>query len=290
MIKCICSYSNYYNSEIRKQNYIEFRKHFHHDLITIELALDKSLFFIDDSIKILTNTNNTYVWQKERSFNLIIQDLPTNIDKIVWVDTDIIFSNENWLNDLEKLLDEVEFAQPFERVTETPAINSILNCESYASALYKNIHHHYPINKDFTMGLSWGMRRSCINNGFYDKHIFGANDALQVLALTGDIHNGFLVQQPKFLIKDFLSYYAQNEHYNGRNIGYCKGNIKHLFHGLQSERGYFHREQLLQLYNYDPSILKIDLNNGLYYVDNNEWIDISTKYFMERNIATKQST
>lgn len=288
MIKCICSYANYYNSDIRKQNYIEFRKHFDYDLITVELATDKSLFFIEDSIKILANLNNTYIWQKEKTFNIILQDLPSNVDKIVWVDTDIIFTNKNWLNDIEKLLDQVEFAQPFERVTETPAVNSILNCESYANALFKNIKHGCPINKDFTMGLSWGMRRSCVNNGFYDKHIFGANDALQTLALTGDIHNSFLIQQPKLLIKDFLSYYQNNHHYNGRSIGFCKGTVKHLFHGLQQERGYYSREQILQQHNYDPSILKTD-HNGLYYIDNQEWIDISTKYFMERNVATKSS-
>lgn len=288
MIKCICSYSNYYNSEIRKQNYIEFRKHFDYDLITVELATDKSLFFIEDSIKILANLNNTYIWQKEKTFNIILQDLPSNVDKIVWVDTDIIFSNKQWLIDIERLLDQVEFAQPFERVIETPSVNSILNCESYANALYKNIHYGSYINKDFTMGLSWGVRRSCINNGFYDKHIFGANDALQTLALTGDISNSFLIQQPKLLIKDFLEYYKTNEHYNGKSVGYCKGVIRHLFHGLQNERGYYSREKLLRKHNYDPSILKTD-HNGLYYIDNQEWIDISTKYFMERNVATKSS-
>ena len=94
MIKIICSYFNYYNDPERKSNYIKFRQKFEYDLITVEVAKDKSEFFIDDAIQIIAKPENL-LWQKERCFNIALENLPDTVDKIVWVDTDIIFHNDN---------------------------------------------------------------------------------------------------------------------------------------------------------------------------------------------------
>ena len=117
MIKIICSYFNYYNDPERKSNYIKFRQKFEYDLITVEVAKDKSEFFIDDAIQIIAKPENL-LWQKERCFNIALENLPDTVDKIVWVDTDIIFHNKNWLEDLDKELDHKPFVQSFEKVVE----------------------------------------------------------------------------------------------------------------------------------------------------------------------------
>ena len=51
MIKCICAYFNFTNNQLRKNHYIEFRKNFKYPITTIEVALDKSLFFTETQIK-----------------------------------------------------------------------------------------------------------------------------------------------------------------------------------------------------------------------------------------------
>ena len=112
MIKIICSYFNYYNDPERKSNYIKFRQKFEYDLITVEVAKDKSEFFIDDAIQIIAKPENL-LWQKERCFNIALENLPDTVDKIVWVDTDIIFHNKNWLEDLDKELDHKPFLYNF---------------------------------------------------------------------------------------------------------------------------------------------------------------------------------
>ena len=81
MIKIICSYFNYYNDPERKSNYIKFRQKFEYDLITVEVAKDKSEFFIDDAIQIIAKPENL-LWQKERCFNIALENLPDAVDKI----------------------------------------------------------------------------------------------------------------------------------------------------------------------------------------------------------------
>lgn len=277
MIKCICTYFNYYNDSVRKNNYIEFRKRFNHDITTVEVAKNKSELFIDDAIQIVAKKENL-IWQKERCFNIALESLPQNVDKIVWVDTDIIFHNENWIEDLDKTLDDHPFAQPFERVVELHNdYNHNLNCFSYAKLLYDKIHYGSEIGISTAPGLSWGCRRSVLPNGFYDKHILGSNDAMQIYAWIGDIFNKKILQMPNSLILDFLEYYKKIENCNGKQISYCKGVVEHLYHGSFRKRGYNSRGKLLTN-NFDVKDIEID-NNLLYKINNEEKLNEIIQHF-----------
>ena len=277
MIKAICTYFNYYQDNLRKNNYIKFRKNLNCDILTVEVARDKSEFFIDDAIQIVAKPENL-LWQKERCFNIALDTLPNTIDKIVWLDTDIVFHNNNWLQDLEKKLDEVAFAQPFENVVENhEQYNHNLNCFGYAKLVYDNIHKDLPLPTSVAQGLSWGVNRSILENGFYDKHILGSNDALQLIAWLGDIFNIILLQLPHSLIMDFLLYYKNMQHYLGSSIGYCEGTVEHLYHGDTFKRGYNSREKLLKE---DFSIDDIEIDdNGLYKLNNNKKLLEITNHF-----------
>jgi len=276
MIKAICSYFNYYHDRVRKQNYIKFRKQFNHDLVTVEIAKHKSDFFIDDAIQIVAKPENL-LWQKERCFNIALQNLPDTVDKIVWVDTDIIFHNKNWLEDLEKLLDETPFAQPFERIVElSNEYNHNLNCFSYARLVYDKIHYGSVIPISTAPGIAWGCHRSVLPNGFYDKHILGSNDVLQLYSWLGDIFNTKLLQMPNCLILDFLEYY-KNISCDGKKIAYCKGVVEHLYHGKYNTRGYNSRNKLL-IDNFNVEDLEID-DNGLYKLNNREKLNEIIEHF-----------
>ena len=55
--------------------YEKFREKFKYPLLTAEIALDEKDFSIEDSYKILANERNI-LWQKERSFNILLQQIP----------------------------------------------------------------------------------------------------------------------------------------------------------------------------------------------------------------------
>lgn len=287
MIQCICSYFNFTNNNLRKQLYIDFRKNFDHPLITIEIALDKHNFFIEDSHKILANSSNL-LWQKERSFNIILEDLSDKYDKIVWVDTDIIFHNDNWLNELDKALDQHLMVQSFESVFERENSNNKgLNANSWAKCFNDYKKNNIEIPEYYALGLSWGINRSCIHHGFFDQHILGSNDALQIIAILGDCFNNQLFKNcTPGLIQSWINYSKQIPYYPSYDIGYCSGKVEHMYHGQTYHRGYQTREKLLAQHNFDPNKhIELD-SNRLYKTRDDNLLQAIQEYFQSRHRGT----
>lgn len=219
MINCICSYFNFNKDIIKKINYIKFRKLLKHPITTIEVALTKEDFFIEDSIKIIANNQNI-LWQKERCLNIAIENLKKNVDKIVWLDTDITFYDDNWLENLEKKLDDYHYVQPFELV-----LDGDNNLVSYGKAC-----ENKEETSETAQGLCWGIRREIIPNGLFDKHPLGLNHILQNMAIKGDYFNDFIKQLDKNTLKFFTEYCESIPNSKIFNIGYCKGLIEHFSH------------------------------------------------------------
>jgi len=115
MLRCVTCYFNVNNSDRVKNNFIEFRNNFNAPLTVVELAFDDQPFWIDDSIQIRGDSSHL-MWQKERLLNIGIQSLPPNVDKVAWVDADIIFEDLGWFKKLEERLDYVPFCQVFKKV------------------------------------------------------------------------------------------------------------------------------------------------------------------------------
>jgi len=67
-----------------------------------------------------TAEGNT-LWQKERLLNIALQSLPASVEKVMWLDTDLIFLNDNWVPETAALLDEYSVVQPFGWMTYLPA-------------------------------------------------------------------------------------------------------------------------------------------------------------------------
>ena len=292
MIKCMCAYFNWTNNPLRKTTYNQFRNKFPYPLTTVEISLDN--FFIEDSIKILANDSNI-LWQKERAFNLVLQELPDKYDKILWVDTDVIFLNNNMLYELEDKLDEYDMVQPFESVREYHngkiSDNLVLNTNSYAKSLTDN---NYDKTKyeDAACGLTWAINRSIIPHGLYDKHILGSNDMLQVQAVTLDVLNSeFIGKYTNNIVSSWVDYCKEmplpTEHKYG--IGYCSGVVEHIYHGKICNRGYQYRETLLNNYDFNPEQdIEID-SNGLYKILNKDLQQAIKLYFNNRGVALNDS-
>lgn len=291
MIASICCYFNWDNNQVRKNNYIKFRKNFQYPLKTIEICLKESDFFIDDSTKIVASHDNI-LWQKERAFNLLLENLDEKYDKILWVDTDISFQNSDMMQELETKLDQYDIVQPFETVIESRygiiSENKCLNTYGYAKRL-KDYAKGKKLNniRSPAFGLTWGINRSIMPNGyFYDKHILGSSDLLQIQSVTLDILNkSFIGNYSDNIVRSWIDY-CRKMPKKKYDIGYCHGSIEHFYHGKAVNRGYKYRECLLNKYGFDPKLhLEID-DNGLYKILHPELKTAISNYFNKRNLAT----
>ena len=289
MIACICSFFNYNKNKLRRELYEKFREKFKYPLLTAEIALDKKDFSIEDSHKILANERNI-LWQKERSFNILLQQIPKEYDKIAWVDTDICFENDNWLDEMDCKLDEYLMVQGFENVYEKSGNNNVLNCQGYGKCVHDFVLNNTRIPNNFAIGLCWGINRSYIPEGFYDRHILGSNDALQVVGAMGDFLNTQVLGNcTKNIVYDFLDYSEQQPVKDNYKIGYCEGRLEHFYHGNKLDRGYITREMLLDDYQFDPrKSLQIDPQTNLYYITDQMLQDKIVDYFEERNAGTSE--
>jgi hypothetical protein len=268
MLYCITSYFNPIGYQKFRDNYTQFRKHLQYPLITVELSFDNQPFFIDDAIHIRGNKNNV-LWQKERLLNIAIENLPNNVDKIAWLDADIIFHNSNWYKETEKMLDSKPVCQLFEYIYEKTPDHVRPEEATYArDGLGIGFAKYHVDNMEVRKGLwpkpglCWGFRRDCLPNGLYDKCIVGNNDLYQLIAWMGHWYHPILETMNKSTCKDFLlTRYKDYELVKG-DIGYINGTLEHLYHGTFSNRKYVQRNEISKKYNFDATAdITLDNNN-----------------------------
>lgn len=284
----VCAYFNPQNSKTLQKNYKKFRRSIRIPIITVEVAYNSQPFFISDSIKIRANETHI-LWQKERLLNIAIEKVPKSCDKIVWLDTDIIFENQHWVKQTSAKLDSYPVVQPFDTVYEIPDINSTLNAISYGKFRHienddKQLQYYKDknINTWPSIGMAWAFRKEAIPNGLFDVDVVGCGDVLQLLAWTGKWSHQHIKQMNPLYRKFFLNWAWNTYEAVQDRIGFTDGKIRHLFHGKQESRKYQERKKYL--YNFDPNKdIYLDANNLYKWNTNNSTLhQYLIDYFLQR--------
>lgn len=278
MLEFICSYFNFNDSTKIKTNYIKFRKNFPYKITTVELALPNQDFFIEDSIKIRANENNI-LWQKERCLNIAIENLSANVDSLAWVDTDIVFSNNNLLKDTYTALENYKAVQLFDSCFENPNVNININNISLGKKIVHNLNVTFPV-----VGFAWAFRRDVlVEDKLYDMDPVGNSEILQSLAWRGKWNHSTIMRLGPEYRKEFLLWaWSSYEKVQG-NIGYVPGAIEHLYHGNDYYRKYHSRNQILLDNNFIPSKdLKLSTNQLYSIPDKHNILLEIKKYFQTR--------
>lgn len=279
MLKFICCYFNFGGSKKIKSNYIKFRKHFPYEIVTVEVALPKQKFFIDDSIKIRAKQHNVF-WQKERCLNIAIENLPQDTEYISWVDTDIRFYNPNLLEDTLASLQKYPVVQLFERCFEKPNINKYNNNISLGYKLANNLTEiTYP-----HIGYAWAFSKDVlVDSKLYDKDPVGNSDVLQLMTWMGTWNHASIIElNPSYRQQFLLWAWSSYEKVDG-NIGYVPGEVEHFYHGRSIHRSYGTRNNILTEHEFSPNKnLDID-DNELYMMNNQDLVSDIRNYFINRS-------
>jgi len=77
-------------------------------LLIVELAFGAAPYVLEDQLadRIIRIRSDSIMWQKERLLNLGIQHLPESCDKVVCLDADVLFGNDQWVTELSATLRE----------------------------------------------------------------------------------------------------------------------------------------------------------------------------------------
>ena len=150
------------------------------------------------------------LWHKESLLNKIISELPKELKYVFWLDTDVIFTNKNWLVESVKSLQTNNIMQPFEYCVHLdqdqtkPSFNTRLERERVGNPktrhpkMWRSFCANHNTSSDLScdvnydkhghVGFAWGARREVLDEmPLYDKALIGGADHIMAHAAAGQI-------------------------------------------------------------------------------------------------------
>lgn len=247
---------------------------------SVELSFD-GVFKTDSSIKLHGTVEKNCMWQKEALLNIAIKSLPPEIDRVAWIDADIIYPDHSWVEQANRLLDKHSMVQLFNRV-QFLARNGTA-ARSNPGAIYQSsrpvavrkgkvavrsqgvgergrLKTEKAVGKRRTKrrrvscspGGAWAAHRDVVDVGLYDRCIVGAGDTILLHASRGRFDNGDGRRYAPQHRRDWLRW-APGWWMNVRSrIGHLDVPVKHLWHGDSKHRQYGTRPSILVTHRYDP--------------------------------------
>ena len=277
-------------------------------LLTVELAFGNKKFELKktDADILIQLRSETVMWQKERLLNIGLENLPENCDKFAWLDSDIIFCNENWVKETAELLEFYAVVQPFESVMRMPKNTSNIEnvdgvpfglkadtegLKSYGLAHRVSQLGIFALKKGMDVygvsGFVWAARRELFSRqGLFDAGVL-ASDLLMACSFyrEDNLNREAEYNINKKVKKGFLKWSKNMAKKTKSSVYFAKGTILHLWHGTLKNKGY---EKFLKIINengFDPATdLKKD-SNGCWSLSSNKpgLRKDFKKYFLTRN-------
>lgn len=241
------------------------------------------------------------LWHKENAINLGIQRLPTDWEYVAWIDSDILFTRQDWLQETAHQLQHYHVVQMFSHAYDLgPNYEPIQEHKGFAYMYHQNYFYppqgpgqdgYYCERKAFWHpGYAWAMRREAFDEvgGLVDFAVLGAADHHMALALIGQVGRSVPGKISPLYLDELKRWQARSEQFIKRDVGYVPGVINHWWHGKKKDRKYVERWDILTRNKFDPDDdLKRDAQ-GLYQLETAEERQIRLRdeirhYMRQRN-------
>lgn len=255
-------------------------------LLSVELQQRARPFETSADIKLRTKHE---IWHKENLINIGVSHLPKDWEYVAWVDTDLIFQNENWARDTIEQLQSYGIVQLFTHAIDLGPKGETLQVHTGFGYQYDRgdawVRPGY--GKFWHPGYAWACRKSIYNQlgGLMDFPILGSADHHMALCFIGQSSCSLNHKLHRNYIELVKIFEERCERHLQRNIGYVEGTILHCFHGSKSGRQYKTRWNILVDNKFDPlRDIKKD-NNNLWQLETNKFKlrDDIRHYFRKRN-------
>lgn len=267
-----------------RYNYLKFSEKIKQkaDLFPIELSFNGDFFIEDENVIRINGSKDNILWQKERLLNIALENLPKEYTNVAWIDCDIIFENENWVDEVNDKLKEykvLHLFEKYERIGDNDEVSesgiSIIKEIIDSGIIITNIKKGKP-------GFAWAIRRELIDDiKFFDKQVIGGGDTLMFYSFVSKYKNNGLLNKNWF--SEFLKWYKYSSEKINKSVHYISGNIKHLYHGKRLNRNYNNRYNILNSINFSPSIDLIKNGKSLWEFKNKNNYKLLMNFFENRN-------
>lgn len=252
---------NFNRARRLRETYDEWRPTVGHPVMCYELVIGDDEPEVIGSV-VARGDERHLLWQKERLINLAIDRLPEHIRYVAWLDHDMVFEDDDWLQKSIDLLDSgVDAVQPFSHIDYLDLGRRVLYRRKAMTVQYLQG------NADQTCpGAAWVTTRDLLRRtgGLYDRNIVGGGDAVWFAGLTGH-EMDFLGRQPPKTQADARRWIAAIQADGPARIANLDGRLWHLWHGDRKHRQYVSRDAILRQFDFDPQRhIEADPSNGLH--------------------------
>jgi hypothetical protein len=257
------------------------------NLFIVELVFNNNKFEI-------TNNNNknhlqlstmTKLWYKENLINLAISKLfDKNWDNVAWIDSDIEFMDNQWVEKTINKLQNNDIVQLFSNCIQLDKNNKPTD---YVNTGVIKYNYNNSNSTSGHPGYAWAMSRIGYTKIGKIPDLFivgGADTRMSYGMLNIDVY----LTRPNICFTEGFSNYIINVYncFNKLKFDYVDCDIYHYYHGDIKNRKYVERHLLLSEFSYDPyNYIKYN-DDGLIEVTStfpNELIEKISNYFDERN-------
>ena len=258
----IVPYFNFLNWESNKFNLNNFliKNNFPSNsrIVLVEGYIDNQLEDCSKKVyKHLKFKLKNMFWAKENLINVAINNLPKDWQFAVWIDRDVVFQTDSWVNESIEKLKKSDVIQPWSKLFYLNEDNKIPHPDyPNLSIFYTNTESDQNINKTKGhSGMGWG-----INKDFYNKigkiidwQIVGGGDVTFAFC-CGMKDKERLKELPSVKtegMKNEILKYARL--FENTKYDYVNATIHHYPHGVQENRQYKKRWDILHDNNFNPS-------------------------------------
>ena len=211
-----------------------------------------------------TEGDTAPIWQKERLLNRAIRDLPSSVDKVIWIDGDLVVASPgypDWAMSVSAALDKWPIVQPWSLAgflgPDGERADGPMGAPVVPSVPFANRNAVVPSGLPATAwpGFCCAARRDVLEaiGGLYEMDLSGPNDVLMSLAFYGDWSNPFLMRYSGEFRRHFDPWAGRAFEVIAGRVGYVGAILMHLWHGPFSERRYLERTVRLYHAGYDPA-------------------------------------
>ena len=219
------------------------------------------------------------LFQKERLCHILEKHIPKSYSKLVFIDSDLIFQNANWYNELSDKLDKFNVVQPFNKCVWLDITYRHVVKERIPMVFYKRLGM---INNDggiggYHPGFAWGFQRDWYRKvGFFQYGILGDGDTL-----SATVFLNYVNYTPRSYIQPALEMYKKAVSKEPPSMCFINGSVYHLWHGDNKNRQYVTRRGIFNSVKDIRDIITVD-KNGLFKLKTDLYKGRIRKYFSNR--------
>jgi len=243
---------------------------------TMELAFEDKPFELKKSPNVFQVRSNSYMFHKERMCRIIEKKIPKKFTKLVFMDADLIFSDNSWYEKTSNLLNTYDAVQCFENCHWMDlSYTKVMLTRPTALKMKGNVFDHM-----YHPGFVWAFRRDWYKKaGFFDICVSGSGDSLSVAAWMNKVfHPSF-----KCLPLSMKPAFDEFRKLPKPKMTYLEGiDIYHLYHGSRKNRKYVDRHRDLNINIGIYRLLAINKDGMYEWTDTRFWNKTFKDYFESR--------